>query len=34
VYAGGVSQRFVSVLMLSLPIIFIVVFFIYHRVFR
>lgn len=33
-YAGGVSQRFVSVLGLSLPAIFVVAFLISRRVFR
>lgn len=33
-YTGGLSQRFVSVLMLALPIIFIVLFFIFRTIFR
>ena len=33
-YAGGLSRRFVSALMLALPVIFIVVFFISRRAFR
>jgi hypothetical protein len=33
-YAGGISQRFISLLLLSLPVVFIVVFFISRRVFR
>ena len=33
-YAGGISQRFISILMLSLPIIFVIVFFISRRAYR
>ena len=33
-YTGGISQRFVRVLMLALSIIFIVLFFIFRRTFR
>jgi len=33
-YAGGISQKFVSTLMVSLPVIFVVVFFMFRRVFR
>jgi hypothetical protein len=34
VYAGGVSRRFVSVLVSALPVIFVAAFFICRRVFR
>ena len=34
VYYGGISQRFISILMLSLSLIFVVVFFISRRAFR
>ncbi len=33
-YAGGISQRFVSVLVLALPVIFVIAFFIFRRAFR
>jgi hypothetical protein len=33
-YAGGISQRFISILLLSLPVIFVVVFLISRRAFR